>query len=60
MVNITPGQCLQQVIRQLDRIYGDPEKRKPITVSQLKLKATVSKITREIKVFIWGAINHFI
>ena len=39
----------QKVVHKLDSIYGDPEKRKPITVSQLKLKATVEKIRREMK-----------
>lgn len=39
----------RKVVEKLDSIYGDPEKRKPITVSQLKLKATVEKISREMK-----------
>lgn len=39
----------RKVVAKLDSIYGDPEKRKPITVSQLKLKATVEKIRREMK-----------
>ncbi len=51
---VSQASAFQQVIRQLDRIYGDPEKRKPITVSQLKLKATVSKITREMKAKLGG------
>lgn len=43
-----------KVVQQLDRIYGDPEKRKPISVSQLKLKATVEKISREMKAKLGG------
>lgn len=43
-----------KVVNKLDDIYGDPEKRKPITVSQLKLKATVEKITREMKAKLGG------
>lgn len=37
------------VVQKLDAVYGNPEKRKPITESQLKLKATVKKIGREMK-----------
>lgn len=39
----------RNVVELLDRIYGDPEKRKPITVSRLKLKATVEKLGREMR-----------
>ena len=39
----------RKVVEQLDKIYGDPEKRKPITVSQLKLKATIEKLGREMR-----------
>lgn len=46
--------AFKKVVRRIDQIYGDPEKRKPITVSQLKLKATVEKITREMKAKLGG------
>ena len=38
-----------QVISFIDRIYGDHRARKPITVSRLKLKATLGKIASEMK-----------
>lgn len=37
----------KKVINKLDEIYGDPGKRKPITVSKLKLKGTLKKIGAE-------------
>jgi len=37
----------KKVIHKLDEIYGDPGKRKPITVSKLKLKGTLKKIGAE-------------
>lgn len=46
--------AFREVVKRIDRIYGDPEKRKPITVSQLKLKATVEKISREMKAKLGG------
>ncbi len=51
---VSQAQAFQQVVKELDRIYGDPDTRKPITVSQLKLKATVAKITREMKAKLGG------
>ena len=33
----------------IDKVYGDPEKRKPITESQLKLKRTLQKIGNEMR-----------
>jgi hypothetical protein len=43
------AESFKKTIEKIDQIYGDPEKRKPITVSRLKLKATVEKISREMK-----------
>lgn len=37
----------KKVINKLDEIYGDQGKRKPITVSKLKLKGTLKKIGAE-------------
>lgn len=51
---ISQSGAFRQVVKELDRIYGDPDTRKPITVSQLKLKATVSKISREMKTKLGG------
>lgn len=51
---ISQAHAFQKVIKELDRIYGDPDTRKPITVSQLKLKATVTKISREMKAKLGG------
>lgn len=39
----------RKVVEKLDTIYGHPGKRKPITESQLKLKGTAQKISREMK-----------
>ena len=51
---ISQAHAFQKVVKELDRIYGDPDTRKPITVSQLKLKATVAKISREMKAKLGG------
>lgn len=51
---ISQANAFQKVVKELDRIYGDPDTRKPITVSQLKLKATVAKISREMKAKLGG------
>lgn len=40
----------KRVVEQLDRIYGEPERRKPITVPMLKLKATLEKISQEMRI----------
>jgi len=39
----------KQVADIIDKVYGDPEKRKPITESQLKLKRTLQKISNEMR-----------
>jgi Protein of unknown function (DUF3095) len=52
--NDNQAAAFKKVIDKLDDIYGDPEKRKPITVPQLKLKATLEKITREMKAKLGG------
>lgn len=41
--------AFKKVVEVLNEIYGDDEKRKPITVDKLKLKATLKKISRESK-----------
>ncbi len=44
----------KKVIDNLDEIYGKPERRKPITVSKLKLKTTLKKIATEMRVKLGG------
>jgi hypothetical protein len=39
----------KKVADVIDTVYGDPEKRKPITESQLKLKRTLQKIGNEMR-----------
>ncbi|MGK2861717.1 MAG: DUF3095 domain-containing protein [Chitinophagaceae bacterium] len=41
--------AFKKVIDMLDKIYGDPERRKPITVPMLKLKPTLEKIKLEMR-----------
>jgi hypothetical protein len=51
---IRQSEAFKKVIDQLDNIYGDPQKRKPITISKLKLKATLKKIGSEMRVKLGG------
>lgn len=44
----------KKVIQHIDRIYGEYEKRKPISEEKLRLKATIKKISREMKVKLGG------
>jgi len=44
----------KKVIDKLDEIYGAQEKRKPISVPMLKLKATLEKISQEMRVKFGG------
>ncbi len=46
---IKQAHAFKQVIDQVDRIYGAPQQRKPITVAKLKMKATWAKIGLEMK-----------
>ncbi|HUR66864.1 MAG TPA: DUF3095 domain-containing protein [Chitinophagaceae bacterium] len=46
--------AFKKVIDQLDKIYGDAGKRKPITISRLKLKTTLKKIGTEMKAKLGG------
>ena len=48
-----PG-AFKKVIDKLDEIYGEPERRKPITVSKLKLKGTLKKIGTEMRAKLGG------
>lgn len=51
---ITQQVAFKKVIEEIDRIYGSPEKRRPITVPRLKLKATLNKISKEMTVRFGG------
>jgi hypothetical protein len=42
--------AFKKVIDTLDEIYGEPERRKPISVPMLKLKATLEKIRLEMRI----------
>jgi hypothetical protein len=44
----------KKVIDKLDEIYGQPQTRKPISVSKLKLKATLKKLSDEMRVKFGG------
>lgn len=68
LVIVKPGfsqrAAFQKVISAIDTYYGNQEKRKPITVSRLKLKATLKKIVHESKVKLgkvrpWYAFQHW-
>lgn len=43
-------QIFQEVMSQIDRIYGPPQKRRPLSVQQLKLKASWNRIATEARV----------
>jgi hypothetical protein len=47
---IKQADAFKKVIDKLDEIYGTPEKRKPISIPMLKLKATIEKIRFEMRV----------
>lgn len=51
---INQAAVFKKVIDKLDEIYGEPERRKPITVSRLKLKATLNKIGTEMRAKLGG------
>jgi len=42
--------AFKKVMDSLDAIYGEPQRRKPITVDKLKLKTTLAKIGLEMRV----------
>jgi len=49
------AQVFSKVISLLDKIYGTPENRQPISVSRLKLKTTFSRIEMEMR----ARMEHF-
>lgn len=44
------AEVFKKVIDKIDEIYGQPQARKPISVTRLKLKATINKISDEMRV----------
>ncbi len=44
----------KKVIEKLDEIYGEPERRKPISISKLKLNVTLKKIGMEMRAKLGG------
>jgi len=56
--NSNQRQIFKKVIEKLDEIYGTLEIRKPISVPALKLKASILKISREMK-FKMGRYHFF-
>ncbi len=51
---IKQTEAFKKVIDLLDKIYGVPEKRTPISTSRLRLKATLKKIGTEMRVKLRG------
>lgn len=47
---VKQASAFKKVIDRLDEIYGTPERRKPISIPMLKLKATIEKIRFEMRV----------
>ncbi|MFZ1858483.1 MAG: DUF3095 family protein [Chitinophagaceae bacterium] len=47
---VNQAEVFKKVIDHIDKIYGNHQKRQPITVSKLKLKGTLKKIGREMRV----------
>ena len=43
------SEVFKKVILHLDKIYGVPEKRQPISISKLKLKSTFTRLGMEVK-----------
>jgi hypothetical protein len=52
--DIRQSEAFQKVIDILDEVYGEPDRRKPISVPMLKLKATIEKIGQEMRVKFGG------
>ncbi|MCF6403045.1 DUF3095 domain-containing protein [Chitinophaga filiformis] len=52
--NVTQSRAFQKVISLIDEIYGAPEKRQPISISKLRLKASFTRLGSEIRVKFGG------
>ena len=51
---VKQSQAFKKVMDSIDAIYGGPQKRKPITIEKLKLKATLAKIGLEMRARMGG------
>jgi len=47
--NVNPAVAFKKVMDAIEKIYGTPQKRSPISISKLKLKATLAKISHEMR-----------
>ena len=52
---IKQAEVFKKVIDKIDEIYGQPQTRTPISTTRLKLKATIKKISDEMKVKMGGS-----
>lgn len=52
------AEAFKKVISNLDEIYGDTEKRKPISIAKLRVRGTLEKIGKEMRVRL-GGFNPF-
>jgi len=52
--NVNPAMAFKKVMDAIEKIYGTPQKRSPISISKLKLKATLAKISHEMRARIEG------
>jgi hypothetical protein len=46
---VSQAPAFKKVIDKIDEIYGTPEKRRPITVSRLRIKGTLQKLALEMR-----------
>ncbi len=47
---VKQSEVFSKVISNLDQIYGGPQKRSPITVAKLRVKGTLQKLAKEMRV----------
>lgn len=47
--NVSPAMAFKKVMDAIEKIYGTPQKRSPISVGKLKLKTTLAKISHEMR-----------
>ncbi|MEJ7627485.1 MAG: DUF3095 family protein [Ferruginibacter sp.] len=52
--NVSPALAFKKVMDSIEKIYGTPQKRTPISVGKLKLKATLAKISHEMRARMQG------
>lgn len=51
---VNQSQAFKKVMDSVDAIYGEPQRRKPISVQKLKIKATLAKLGQEMRVRMGG------